>query len=89
MFTASPLGLVAERRGGLGLCGIVTFAPAKPSAGEAADRVSASASGSTVERARTPSRARAAAKAAFCIRGESESRDGLAEQPDQRVAHQP
>ena len=80
MFTDSP-SASSQSAATASLCGIVTFAPAKPSATSPATACS-SPSGATSSGTYAQSSARAA-KAAFCIRGESEPGDRLAEQPDE------
>ena len=74
----SPSGPGARQTPHARLCGIVTFAPAKPSA--PSPRAASSRSVLRLERHVRPVEARAA-NAAFCIRGDSECATGLPIKP--------
>ena len=84
MFTDSTLPSTSSQNATTArLCGVVTFAPAKPSA-TSPRTPSSSRSGPTPSGTYAKSSA-SAAKAAFCIRGESEPTLGSRRSPTSRV----
>ena len=82
----SPTATLGRRRARstASLCGVVTFAPANPSAARPRT-ASSSRSGGDRQARRTPSRARRAAKAAFCIARRERVPTGLPSSPTSRV----